>query len=55
MDILDNNENVIDGTTATPVPSEDGQANDVVYEYSIWADPGRKFTFVPRDSRYAQV
>lgn len=51
VDILDKDGNFISGTTAVTVLSKDDQVNDAIYEYSIWADPGRQLTFVPRDSR----
>jgi len=28
------------------------ETNTSVFEYSVWANPGEKLTFVPRDSRY---
>lgn len=53
VDILDKDGNFISETTAIIIPSSDDQLNNAVYEYSIWADPGRRLTFIPRDSRYA--
>lgn len=53
VDILDKDENFISDTTAIIIPTSDDQLNDAVYEYSFWADPGRRLTFVPRDPRYA--
>lgn len=53
VDILDKDENFISDTTAIIIPTSDDQLNDAVFEYSFWADPGRRLTFVPRDPRYA--
>ncbi|CAN4113610.1 unnamed protein product [Withania somnifera] len=50
LDILDSEGSVVDGLTARRVPSEVDQSGEV-YEFSMWANPGRKFTFVPRDAR----
>lgn len=41
----------VDGTTAKLVSSGNGQPSAAVYEYSVWADLGKKLTFAPRDSR----
>nr|GMD68875.1 nodal modulator 3 [Ipomoea batatas] len=51
VDILDTENSVVGGITASPVHSEFDQSATAVYEYSTWATPGDKFIFVPRDSR----
>ncbi|KAL3531546.1 hypothetical protein ACH5RR_010868 [Cinchona calisaya] len=51
IDILNNEGALVDSTTARYVLDEDDQSTKAVYEYSIWANPGEKLTFVPQDSR----
>lgn len=55
VDILDTENSVVGGITASPVHSEFDQSATAVYEYSTWATPGDKFIFVPRDSRYVII
>lgn len=51
IDTLNDSETVIDGTSAPIVVSGNEQSNAALYEYKIWANPGEKLTFVPRDMR----
>lgn len=51
LDILDTEGSVVDGLTARRVPYGVDQSSAAVYEFSMWANPGGKFTFVPRDAR----
>ncbi|XP_027099594.2 uncharacterized protein [Coffea arabica] len=51
IDVLNNEGAFIDSTTARFVPDQDDQSINAVYEYMIWANPGEKLTFVPKDSR----
>jgi hypothetical protein len=36
----------------TPVLGKNSQSGFTAFEYSIWADLGEDFIFVPHDSRY---
>lgn len=49
--MLNSEGGVVDSTTA--VSGGDDQTSTALYEYSVWANSEQKFTFVPRDSRYA--
>ncbi|KAI9099060.1 hypothetical protein K1719_024827 [Acacia pycnantha] len=51
VDIQNGGDSVIDVTNA--IRSSDGkdQTSTAIYEYSVWANPGEKLTFVPRDPR----
>lgn len=51
VDILNNEGKVIDGTTAEIIANGNDQSSAAVYEYSLWANPGEKLSFVPRDLR----
>ncbi|KAF5820309.1 putative carboxypeptidase-like, regulatory domain superfamily, immunoglobulin-like protein [Helianthus annuus] len=50
VDILNDEGTIIDGTTAKFV-NENEQSNKALYEYKVWANPGEKLTFAPRDIR----
>lgn len=52
VDILNSEGTVVDSTNARLLGDLNGQSSAAVYEYSIWANPGEKLTFVPWDSRY---
>lgn len=49
LDILDGEGSVVDGLMARRMPVD--QSSAAIYEFSMWASPGGKFTFVPRDAR----
>ncbi|CAN4101896.1 unnamed protein product [Withania somnifera] len=51
LDILDSEGSVVDGLTAIHVPHGVDQSSAAIYEFSMWASRGGKFTFVPRDAR----
>ncbi|KAI7745608.1 hypothetical protein M8C21_033454 [Ambrosia artemisiifolia] len=51
VDILNDEGTVIDGTTAKLIVNEKEQSNTGLYEYKVWANPGEKLTFAPRDIR----
>lgn len=51
LDILDSEGSVVDSLMARRVPYGVDQSSASVYEFSMWASPGGKFTFVPRDAR----
>ncbi|XP_062143584.1 uncharacterized protein LOC133851267 [Alnus glutinosa] len=51
VDILNSGGNIVDGTTAKLSSNDNDQTSAAIYEYSVWANPGDKLTFVPRDSR----
>ncbi|KAD3338151.1 hypothetical protein E3N88_33672 [Mikania micrantha] len=51
VDILNDEGKVIDGTTAKFVGNENEQSHTALYEYKVWANPGEKLTFAPRDIR----
>ncbi|KAK4367254.1 hypothetical protein RND71_015134 [Anisodus tanguticus] len=51
LDILDSEGSVVGGLTARRVPFGVDQSSAAVYEFSMWASPGGKITFVPRDAR----
>lgn len=55
VDILNSGGSVVDGTTAKLNSNDKDQASPAIYEYSLWANPGDKLTFVPRDSRYVYL
>lgn len=55
MDILNSGGSVVDGTTAKLSSNDNDQTSAAIYEYSVWANPGDKLTFVPRDSRYINL
>ncbi|KAG9154178.1 hypothetical protein Leryth_000653 [Lithospermum erythrorhizon] len=50
VDIANAEGNFLDGTTASHIPDGDDQSV-ATYEYSVWANPGEKLTFIPRDLR----
>ncbi|XP_076883578.1 uncharacterized protein LOC143532402 [Bidens hawaiensis] len=50
VDILNDEGTVIDGTTAKYV-NENEHSNTALYKYEVWANPGEKLTFAPRDIR----
>ncbi|THG03328.1 hypothetical protein TEA_011339 [Camellia sinensis var. sinensis] len=52
VDLVNNEGPLLDGTVARLVGSGNDQSGFVVYEYSVWANPGEKLTFAPQDSRY---
>lgn len=52
LDILNGEGSVVDGTTAKVSSNDNDQISSATYEYSVWANPGDKLTFVPRDPRY---
>lgn len=51
LDILDSEGSVVDGLMARRVSDGVDQSSAAIYEFSMWASPGREFTFVPRDAR----
>ncbi|GLT64134.1 hypothetical protein SLA2020_366440 [Shorea laevis] len=51
VDILDSGGSVVDGDTAKLSSNDNDQTSAAIYEYNVWANPGDKLTFVPRDSR----
>lgn len=51
LDILDSEGSVVDGLLARRVPYGVDQSSAAIYEFSMWASPGGKFTFIPRDAR----
>ncbi|XP_041018341.1 nodal modulator 1 [Juglans microcarpa x Juglans regia] len=51
VDILNSEGSVVDGTTAKVSSNDNDQTSNAMYEYSVWANPGDKLTFVPRDPR----
>ncbi|XP_055832870.1 uncharacterized protein LOC129901646 [Solanum dulcamara] len=51
LDILDSEGSVVDSLMARRVPYGVDQSSAAIYEFSMWASPGGKFTFVPRDAR----
>lgn len=51
VDLVNNEGPLLDGTVARLVASGNDQSGFVVYEYSVWANPGEKLTFAPQDSR----
>uniref|UniRef100_A0A5B7C2M8 Putative nodal modulator 1 n=1 Tax=Davidia involucrata TaxID=16924 RepID=A0A5B7C2M8_DAVIN len=51
VEMLNNEGTVVDGTNARLIARENDQSGAAVYEYSVWANPGEKLAFVPRDSR----
>ncbi|CAL5423309.1 unnamed protein product [Camellia sinensis] len=51
VDLVNNEGPLMDGTVARLVGSGNDQSGFVVYEYSVWANPGEKLTFAPQDSR----
>ncbi|KAL6494630.1 hypothetical protein OROGR_031430 [Orobanche gracilis] len=51
VDILDNQETLVDDTIARLVSSDVDHSGLAVYEYSAWANSGKKLIFVPRDPR----
>lgn len=51
LDILDSDGSVVDGLLARRVPYGVDQSSAAIYEFSMWASPGGKFTFIPRDAR----
>lgn len=52
VDIINNDGNAIDITTATLLAAGYEDKTAATYEYSIWAKVGDKITFMPRDSRF---
>lgn len=52
VDILNSEGTSVVGTTARFVGARNGQPGVSIFEYSLWANPGEKLTFVPRDARY---
>lgn len=51
VDIYRDGAAVADNAMAIHKPREEDQTNTAVFEYSFWANPGEKLTFVPSDSR----
>ncbi|CAI9104879.1 OLC1v1003663C1 [Oldenlandia corymbosa var. corymbosa] len=51
VDIFNNDGVLVDTVTAGYLPDGSDHSNDAVFEYSLWAVPAEKFTFVPKDSR----
>ncbi|XP_016491513.2 uncharacterized protein LOC107811149 [Nicotiana tabacum] len=51
LDVLDSEGSVVGGLTSKRVPNGVDQSSAAVYEFSMWATAGGKFTFVPRDAR----
>lgn len=52
VDILNSEGTFVVGTSAKFIESRNGQPGVSIFEYSLWANPGEKLTFVPRDARY---
>lgn len=50
IDILNDEGTVIDGSTARFVVTENEESNTALYEFEVWANPGERLTFVPRDT-----
>lgn len=51
VDILNSEGALIEGTSARLVGVENAQSGVSIFEYSLWANPGEKLTFIPRDAR----
>lgn len=51
VDLLNNEDTVVDSSTANLVSGGNDQTTALVYEYSVWADLGQELTFIPVDSR----
>uniref|UniRef100_A0A164YXW9 Carbohydrate-binding-like fold protein n=1 Tax=Daucus carota subsp. sativus TaxID=79200 RepID=A0A164YXW9_DAUCS len=51
VDILNSEGLFVEGTSARFVGARNGQSDASIFEYSLWANPGEKLTFVPRDAR----
>lgn len=52
VDIYRDGAGVADSAVAILKSHEKDQTDTSVFEYSVWANPGEKLTFFPRDSRY---
>lgn len=52
VDFLKSDENFIETISTSLVLGKDNQNGFTAFEYSIWADLGEDFIFVPHDSRY---
>lgn len=50
VDIVNDKGAVIDGSTAKNLVTGNEQS-DTTYEFQVWANPGERLTFVPRDTR----
>lgn len=53
MDIQNGGSSVVDAVNAMRSSDVKDQTSTAIYEYSVWANPGEKLTFVPRDPRWA--
>lgn len=51
LGVLDSEGSVVGGLTSKLVLNGVDQSSAAVYEFSMWASAGGKFTFVPRDAR----
>jgi hypothetical protein len=52
VDIYRDGADIADNAVAIFKSHAKDQTNTSVFEYSVWANPGEKLTFAPRDSRY---
>jgi hypothetical protein len=52
VDILKSDGSFIEKISTSLVLGKDNQNDFTAFEYSIWADLGEDFIFVPHDSRY---
>lgn len=52
VDVFKSDVSFIEKISATPVLGKSYQNDISAFEYSIWAEFGEDFIFVPRDDRY---
>lgn len=55
VDVLKSDDSFIEKISTSPVIGKDNQNDFTAFEYSIWADLGEDFIFVPHDSRYCSI
>lgn len=51
VEILNDEGTSIDGSSARLVVNGNEQSDTANYEFEVWANPGERLTFVPRDIR----
>lgn len=52
VDVLKSDGSFIEKISTSPALGKNNQNGFTAFEYSIWADLGEDFIFVPHDSRY---
>ena len=55
VDVLKSDGSFVEKISTSLVLGKDNQNDFTAFEYSIWADLGKDFIFVPHDSRYCSI